>query len=120
MKLLKAMSVLAFCAALATGCVTVRENQLSDGSLAVEIHDNGWYILGVVPIVSGNPDGRWPHWFTDDVTPEKTMYVLDRIVEREDPDKIGTIVTRREDEDVLFFINRVSIHTCAVIPQKDQ
>ena len=112
------MCALALAALLAQGCVTVRENRLADGSLAIEIHDNGWYVLGVLPVVSGNPDGRWPHWFTSDVTPEKTMYVLDRIVAREDPEKIGTLISRREDEDILFVINRVSIHTSAVIPQK--
>ena len=120
MKLHKALSAIALGAMLATGCVTVRENYLTDGSLAVEIHDNGWYIFGVIPIVSGSPDGRWPHWFTDDVTPEKTMLVLDRIVARETPEKIGALVTRREDEDILFIINRVSIHTSAILPPASQ
>ena len=112
-----ALCILAAGALLAAGCVTVRENKLADGSIAVEIHDNGWYIFGVIPIVSGNPDGRWPHWFTDDVTPEKTMYVLDRIVARENPEKIDALISFEEDEDVLFIINRLSIHTSVVIPQ---
>ena len=114
------LSAIALGLLLAAGCVTVRQNRLSDGSLAVEIHDSGWYVFDVVPIVSGNPDGRWPHWFTDDVTPEKTMYVLDRIVAREDPEKIGALTSRSEDENILFFINRVSTHTSAVIPQRSQ
>ena len=118
MKLPRAMLALTLGALFAAGCVTIRENRLSDGALAVEVHDSGWYIFGVIPVVSGNPDGRWPHWFTDDVTPQKTMFVLDRIVERENPDRIDAVLTRREDEDILFFINRVSIHTSAVLPQR--
>ena len=119
MKRHKALLSFAIGALLSAGCVTVRENRLSDGSLAVEIHDNGWYILGVVPVVSGNPDGRWPHWFSDDVSPAKTMLVLDRIVAREDPETIGALTTRREDEDILFIINRISYHTSAILPQRD-
>ena len=103
----------------AAGCVTVRENRIADGSLAVEIHDSGWYVFGFLPIVSGNPDGMWPHWFSDDVSGETTMKVLDRIVAREKPEALGTLVTREVDEDVLFVISRVSCHTSAVlIPAK--
>ena len=116
MKFPKAMRAIVLLPLLAAGCVTVRENYLADGSLAVEIQDNGWYIFDLIPIVTGNPDGRWPHWFTDDVALEKSMHVLDRIVAREKPEKIGTLVTRIEDEDILFVINRVSMHTSAVIP----
>ena len=120
MKLHRSLSAIALCSLLAAGCVTVRQNRLADGSLAVEIHDNGWYVFGVIPVVSGNPDARWPHWFTDDVTPEKTLYVLDRIVAREDPEKIGALTSRCDDENILFFISRVSTHTSAVIPQRTQ
>lgn len=102
-------------AAVLTGCVSVRENQLVDGSLSVEIEDHGWYVFGFLPIASGNPDGWWPHWFTDDVDPRKPIYVLDRILAREKATKIGPVVTREEDENVLIFITRVSFHTSAII-----
>lgn len=103
---------------LFTGCVSVRESRLADGSLAVEIEDNGWYIFGCVPIASGNPDGRWPHWFTDDVDPRKTMLVLDRILAREPVAKIGPVVTREEDESILIVVTRAAYHTSAIIYTK--
>lgn len=110
--------VAALAALLTAGCVTVHENRLADGSLSVEIQDNGWYVFGFVPIASGNPDGRWPHWFRNDVDPRKTMMLLDRILERERPDEIGPVVTREEDENILIVVTRVSYHTSAIIPPK--
>lgn len=115
-KVLTGMVLVAFALA---GCVSVRENRLEDGSLAVEIQDDGWYFFGFLPLASGNPDGWWPHWFTDDVNPEKTVMILDRILAREGATAIGPLVTREEDENILIVITRVSYHTSAVIPAKD-
>jgi len=112
-------TLFAAAALLAAGCVAVRENRIANGSLAVEIHDSGWYVFGFIPILSGDPDSFWPNWFSDDVSGETTMKVLDRIVAREKPKSICSLVTREVDEDVLFVINRVSCHTSAVlIPAK--
>lgn len=99
-----------------TGCVSVHEARLEDGSLSVEIDDSGWYILGFIPIVSGNPDGNWPHWFCDDVDPRTTTAVLDRLLVRERATEIRPVVTHATDEKVLFLITRLCYHTSAVIP----
>ena len=72
----------AFAAVLLGGCISVSETVLADESLSVEVIDSGWYIFGCIPVLSGNPDGIWPHWFTDDLDPRTTMKVLDRIVDR--------------------------------------
>ena len=109
-------AVIAAC--LACGCVTVNENYLADKSLSIEVTDSGWYLFGCVPVVSGNPDGKWPHWFTDDLNPQTTLKVLDRVIARRKAERIGPVVTRRQDENVLVLITRTSYHTSAVIPAK--
>ena len=108
----------AFAAVLLGGCISVSETVLADESLSVEVIDSGWYIFGCIPVLSGNPDGIWPHWFTDDLDPRTTMKVLDRIIARENPDCIGPIVTYRRDETVLVLVTRMSYHTSAIIPAK--
>jgi hypothetical protein len=108
----------AFAAFLLGGCISVNETVLAEESLSVEVIDSGWYIFGCIPVLSGNPDGVWPHWFTDDLDPRTTMKVLDRIIARENPDSIGPIVTYRRDETVLVLITRMSYHTSAIIPAK--
>ena len=111
-----ALNFAVIAACLACGCVTVSENYLADKSLSVEVTDSGWYLFGCVPVVSGNPDGSWPHWFTDDLNPKTTLKVLDRVIARKKPERIGPVVTRRQDENVLILITRTSYHTSAVIP----
>ena len=99
------------------GCVSVQEARLDDGSLSVEIADSGWYLFGFIPIVTGDPVGFGPNWFTDDVNPQTTLNQLDRILAREQATRVGPIVTREVDESLLVISSIKTYRTSAIIPR---
>lgn len=115
---MKKLLFLAVAASLA-GCVSIQEAHLDDGSLSVEIADSGWYLFGFIPILTGDPVGFGPNWFTDDVNPQTTINLLDQILVREQATRVGPVVTREVDENLLVIISVKSYRTSAIIPRAE-
>lgn len=106
-------------AAVLSGCISIHEAKLDDGSLSVEIADSGWYAFGFIPLATGNPVGGGTHWFTDDVNPRTTLSLLDQILVREGATSVGPVVTREVDENVLLIFSIKTYRTSAIIPRNN-
>ena len=98
------------------GCSTYR---LCDqgGHLTVDIENTGWYLFQVIPIAAGNPDA--PNvadcrWFSDTVTLENNMKLLDEAVESTDAHGAVNITSSISEENILFVLFSHKIyHTSA-------
>jgi len=123
----RALSTAALAAILACGCCTVESSHDFRGvkvggnaePIAVlAIENSGWYFLGCLPILTGNPD-RPGHikLFSDTVTLENNIKMLSAKARQENATEIANLASRvREDLAIGFFIfGRKQVFTSAVI-----
>ena len=114
-------------ALLAAGCCTVESshdfrNVNVDGACepiaVVAIENSGWYLLGCLPIITGNPEkpGR-VKLFRDTVTLENNIKMLADKARQENAGNVANLTSRvREDLAIGFFIfGRKQVFTSAVI-----
>ncbi len=118
----------AVCALLASGCTVVRVTRAFNGVnvdegraplATVEIENSGWYLFTCIPIASGNH--LWPNsadccWFTDTVTVENNLSVLEKVMLRERANEVVNLTSRHTDEKYLVcLLSRRAYHTSAVL-----
>ena len=110
------------------GCMTYRattewKDIHSDGSsvprLTIQIENSGWYLFDCIPIVSGNPDkpnGNSCKWFTNTVTLQNNLIVLDHVMAENNCNTMANVVSRTTDDFYYFFLlYRRACHTSAVL-----
>lgn len=122
--------LLASCALLAAaGCMSVQTTRAFNGVavedgrtpvLTAEIKNSGWYLLTFIPIASGDVDaadaGGGCRWFTDTVTVENNLKILQSIMLRERVAEVANLTSHRSDEKYLVcLLARRAYHTSAVL-----
>ncbi|MBR1870755.1 MAG: hypothetical protein IJ802_02905 [Kiritimatiellae bacterium] len=125
--MLRTASTIALALTLA-GCMTFRTTELwhdvnSDGSnkpfMTVQIENSGWYLFDCIPLVCGNPakpNGNSSRWFSNTVTLQNNLAVLDGIMEEYGADTLSNLDSRETDDFYYFFIlYRRACHTSAVL-----
>ena len=112
---MKRLAVILACTLLG-GCATVTVSR--DGATMVNIENSGWYLLGCLPIITGNPEkpGRIK-LFRDTVTLENNIKMLADKARQENAGNVANLTSRvREDLAIGFFIfGRKQVFTSAVI-----
>ena len=115
-------------AALAAGCTTVQYSTVYNGVRAnngrtpiatVEIENSGWFLLGFIPIASGNPDkpDRCScKLFQNTVKLENNCRVLDVKVKEAGADAVANLTSHWTDESAfVILLKRRACHTSAVL-----
>lgn len=100
----------------AAGCCTVRRT--SDGGRDMcYVQIDGWRLLGLVPIVSGDP--KEPNFFSPKLFAETTsldasMQLLDGEMRRGGFSSVRNLSSYITSEDAIFLLlQRVEVHTSA-------
>lgn len=117
---------------LASGCMTVRTTRAYNGIavedgrkpvVTVEIENSGWYLLTFIPLASGKveaPNQADCRWFTNTVTVENNLKVLQEIMLRERVAEVANLTSHRSDEKYLVcLLARRAYHTSAVLLQPE-
>ena len=115
-------------AALAAGCTTVQYSTVYNGVnvnngrtpiATVEIENSGWFLLGFIPIASGNPDkpDRCScKLFQNTVKLENNCRVLDGKVKEAGADAVANLTSHWTDESAfVILLKRRACHTSAVL-----
>jgi len=122
-----AAALLAIAALLMCGCCTVASSHDFRGAkvdgnanpIAVLAIDNsGWYFLGCIPIVTGDPDNPGHvRFFHDTVTLENNIKMLANKARQEKATNIANLTSRVRDDLAigLFIFGRKQVFTSAVI-----
>ena len=123
--------LLSFAAALACGCATVdrldgsRCAPVADGRepvSSVHIMNTNWQLFSFIPIASGDP--RRPNelscrWFTDTVTLQNQMAMLESEVRRAGASRAENVFTECNSESVfVFLLQHEKMHTSAVLEKE--
>ena len=92
--------------ALASGCVNV-EVASSGGADSIVVENSGCYLFYCIPLFSGDPD--YPNqqvcsWFTNTVTVETNMRLLEDEAERQGARGLRNIATRYIGEPIIFLL----------------
>ena len=117
---------------LASGCMTVRTTRAYNGIavedgrkpvVTVEIENSGWYLFTFIPLASGKveaPNQADCRWFTNTVTVENNLKVLQEIMLRERVAEVANLTSHRSDEKYLVcLLARRAYHTSAVLLQPE-
>jgi len=125
---MKKALLFAFAAVIAAGCTTVQYTNEYNGIKAddgrtpiatVEIENSGWFLLGFIPIASGNPDqpGKCScKLFENTVKLENNCSVLERTVMSSGADSVVNITSHWTDESAfVILLKRRACHTSAVL-----
>ncbi len=117
---------------LASGCMTVRTTRAYNGIavedgrkpvVTVEIENSGWYLFTFIPLASGKveaPNQADCRWFTNTVTVENNLKVLQEIMLRERVAEVANLTSHRSDEKYLVcLLARRASPTSAVLPQPE-
>ena len=120
--------LLSFAVALFCGCATVdrldgsRCAPVAEGRepvSTVHIMNTNWRLLSFIPIVSGdpqNPNGWSCLWFTDAVTLQNQMAMLESEVRRAGASRAENVFTECNSESVfVFLLQHEKMHTSAVL-----
>jgi len=122
---MKRFLAIAMAAAFA-GCITTKETHLLDGPRGsgetrvvdtVVVSNTGWYFFfDLLPIVCSDPDDGGIKMFSDDLSVQDNLKVLDRIIRREGATGLENITSHETNESVLVFLfNRHVIYTSATL-----
>ena len=108
--------------------MTYRTTQLwhsvnSDGSMkpwmTVQIENSGWYLFDCIPLVCGNPskpNKNSCRWFSNTVTLQNNLNVLDGIMDENNTSMLSNLDSRETDDFYYFFLlYRRACHTSAVL-----
>lgn len=117
-----------FLAAFAAGCTTVQYTTVYNGVkvdngrtpiATVEIENSGWFLLGFIPIASGNPekpDCCSCKIFRNTVNLENNYRVLERKAQDAGADSIANLTSHWTDESAfVILLKRRACHTSAVL-----
>lgn len=117
---------------LASGCMTVRTTRAYNGIavedgrkpvVTVEIENSGWYLFTFIPLASGKveaPNQADCRWFTNTVTVENNLKVLQEIMLRERVAEVANLTSHRSDEKYLVcLLARRAYHTSTVLLQPE-
>ena len=106
------------------GCSTVRFCDVG-GQTTVDVTNTGWYLLNVIPVVSGDPDAPNAfgcRLFSDTVSLANNVRMLETAVKRrvQGADaaslRFGKVVSYLSDETVLPLVLKLhACHTSAII-----
>ncbi len=120
-------------AVLMAGCTTVQYSTAYNGVkvdngrtplATVEIENSGWFLLGFIPIASGNPD--FPNrcackLFQNTVKLENNFKVLDRTVKKTGADSVANLTSHWTDESAfIILLKRRAYHTSAVLLKPEE
>jgi len=119
-------------ALFACGCTTVLKSKefgdvKTDGGstpvAAVEIENSVWLLFNFIPVASGNPrypNGHLCKFFSNTVTLQNNMKVLQTELELEGVTKVANLTSHYSEESYLFFLlARRACHTSAVLVKSD-
>ena len=125
---MKKALLFAFAAIVAAGCTTVQYTDVYNGVKAdygrtpiatVEIENSGWFLLGFIPIASGNPKKPGAcscKLFRNTVRLENNCAVLERTAKKAGADSVVNITSHWTDESVfVILLKRRACHTSAVL-----
>jgi len=125
---MKKIAAMILAAALAAGCTTVQYSTVYNGVRAnngrtpiatVEIENSGWFLLGFIPLASGNPDkpDRCScKLFQNTVKLENNCRVLDAKVKETGADAVANLTSHWTDESAfVILLKRRACHTSAVL-----
>lgn len=118
--LLFAASLAAFC-----GCTTVTVSK-EGGHTMVVVENSGWRLFNFIPTASGNPDRPNEvscRLFTDTVSVENNMKVLERTMREEGAVDYRDVVTYTTEESIfVILVKRYYCHTTAqlVMPEAEK
>lgn len=111
-----ALLVVAVAWLVAAGCCTVRRTADGGRDLCY-IQIDGWRLLGLAPIVSGDPKkpNRWsPKLFADTTSLDASMKLLDDQMRRGGFSSVRNLSSYITNEDAIFLLlQRVEVHTSA-------
>jgi len=103
-------------AALACGCASIKVSRVGGRTIAV-VENSGWYLFDCIPIASGNPknpNGCLCKFFSDTVTLESNMELLQEAVRREGATGCKSISSYTTEENVfVVLLGRLYFHTTA-------
>ena len=107
--------VLLLSALVFTGCASVHVSHA--GKDMVTIENTGWYLFNVIPLASGdadNPNGHTCKLFSDTVTLESNMKLLDYAMDRENAVAVRNLTSFTTEEYILIILlRRYVYHTSA-------
>ena len=111
-------------AALISGCSTISISREGGRTVAV-VENTGWYLFKCLPFASGNPER--PNkcdckFFSDTVTLQSNMMLLDEAVRRSGAESCRDVRTYRTSESVcVILLGRYCFHTSAemVMPKEE-
>ncbi len=124
---MRRLLAVALAAALACGCSTVESSHdfrgvKVDGNAnpiaVLAIENSGWYLLGCIPIITGNPDKPGGvKFFSDTVTLENNIRMLANKAREEKATNVANLTSRVRDDLAigLFIFGRKQVFTSAVI-----
>ena len=125
---MKKIAAMILAAALAAGCTTVQYSTVYNGVRSnngrtpiatVEIENSGWFLLGFIPLASGNPDkpDRCScKLFQNTVKLENNCRVLDAKVKETGADAVANLTSHWTDESAfVILLKRRACHTSAVL-----
>ena len=120
-------------AVLLGGCTTITRldgsicAEKDDGAVpveAVQVMNTNWLLLSFAPIASGDPehpDTCTYRWFTNTVTLQNQLDMLEAEVRRAGADRATDVETEINSESAFFFLlQREKIHTSAVLVKDAQ
>ena len=113
---------------LSAGCMTtemshvLRDVPASAGKkhlMTVEVRNTGWFLFDFIPLVCGNPahpDEFSSRFFSDTLTLQNNLNVMDRLLKREGASVFGSLTSHEEGEGFFtFVVTRKSFHTSATL-----
>jgi len=110
-------------AALFYGCSSIKICGVGGHTVAV-VENSGWYLFDCIPIASGNPDNPNGHTcklFSNTVTLESNMKLLDEAVRRAGAKGCKDVVSYTTEENVFIILfGRYYFHTTAELIMPDE
>ena len=119
---MKKLAVSVALLALFAGCANIQSSSEGGHTVAV-VENSGWFLLNIIPLASGNPEK--PNRlrckpFSDTVTLENNIKLLDRAVAEKGAKGCKDVVSYTTDEKIfVILLKRISYHTTAELIMPD-
>ena len=95
------------------GCCTV-DTCSKGGREMCYVHTSGWKLFNCIPLLSGDPDGKFCVLFEDTMKVETNVRLLDRTMKAGGFSRIGDMASYVDEESVFpLVLKRVVCHTSA-------
>lgn len=107
-------------AALVCGCASVNVND--QGANMVTIQNSGCFLIGCIPLFSGDPD--YPNeevcnWFSNTVKLETNVRLLEEEAFRQHAHGYRNLASHMDDEQILWFILKRKVYRTSAELIKD-